>query len=141
MGTYNQKLYDGTDVVAFVFADNGVLKGGAEEAKALTKENIYSIEFPDGTAFSYNKDIQDCKQTEGENKSACIGFIDANGKKGPNEEITCSNESGKADADDCYVDNDKITDIYPVYIYGQQIVPASDAARAVLFGNDKKKSE
>ncbi len=115
-----------------------------------------SFTFPDGTSFSYVADNAKCtkdrtktvEEAEAE-ADLCLGFIDVNGVKGPNKEIVCTNLDGDvndkaADGDSspaeaCYVTNDTIGngDIYPVYIYDQQIVPATDAAKAVLYGNDK----
>ncbi len=135
MGTYNEDLYDGATAPTLSGDTDSPLSG-----KTLNDDTAFhSIEFPDGTSFSYevisDADGKKCESAA----SKCIGFIDANGKKGPNKEITCTNGTNSVDEDDCYVTNDTIGggDIYPVYIYGQQIVPATEAARAVLYGNDK----
>lgn len=140
MGEYVQTLYDED----FTTQANSPLKGAEKaDAAALTKDKIHTISFPDGTSFSYDKAITDCVKTtaDGSDTYNCIGFIDVNGKKGPNKEITCSN--GGVDEDNCYVTNETIGngDIYPVYLFGQQIIPATEAARAVLFGNDKAQAD
>ncbi len=133
MGTYNDDLYNGATAFKLSADENSPLKD-----KTIDKSSFHSIEFPDGTAFSYEI-VTDDTGKACTKEAPCVGFIDANGKKGPNKEIVCSGESTEEGTGDnaCYVTNDDIQDIYPVYIYGQQIVPATEAARAVLFGNDK----
>ncbi|MBR5555917.1 type II secretion system protein [bacterium] len=68
----------------------------------------------------------------------CFGFIDVNGQKGPNRIIKCDNGSedtaNGAEGTDgyaCTVTNP--TDIYPIAFYNQSVIPASGAARAVLY--------
>ena len=66
--------------------------------------------------------------------SWCFGFIDVNGQKGPNRVAKCDNgtlEESGTDSGACTVTNP--TDIYPIAMYNQSIVPASAAARAVLY--------
>ncbi len=152
MGTYTEDLYK--DVTATPTGNKNSELGKI----TINSTNFHSIEFPDGTSFSYPVAAADGKTCK-ELSDACLGFIDANGKKGPNKEIECTEpkgevmdkgateadpENGKeaSSAEACYVTNDTIGagDIYPVYIHGQQIEPATDAARAVLYGNDKAPS-
>ena len=54
--------------------------------------------------------------------------------KGPNKVVKCdgSNVAYNASVDDCAVTSP--TDIYPVVFFDQSVLPASDAARAVLYG-------
>ena len=65
----------------------------------------------------------------------CYAFIDVNGQKGPNKVVECDTGSAKGTAGDddyaCTVSNP--TDIYPIAMYNQTVIPASAAARAVLF--------
>ena len=70
---------------------------------------------------------QGCKM-DATGKSNCLGFIDVNGKKGPNKQVTCTRGSG----DTCEVDNP--TDVYPVWLGDATVLPATDAAKAVLNG-------
>ena len=66
----------------------------------------------------------------------CTAFIDVNGQKAPNRLVACdtgsldTTDSGKDDGA-CTVTNP--TDIYPVFLYDQSIIPAAAAARAVLY--------
>ncbi|MBE7710141.1 MAG: type II secretion system protein [Cyanobacteria bacterium SIG32] len=86
--------------------------------------------FADGTAFAYNKTADAaCTKT-----TPCYGYIDVNGTAGPNQQVTCDSGTGTADAA-CVVSANSIKDIFPVKYYGQTVEPASNAARAVLFGN------
>jgi len=74
---------------------------------------VFSIQ--DGTAFGYNTRATNCSGKT----TACVGFIDANGTTTPNK-VTESADS--------------ISDVFPVFFYGQTVEPATEAARAVLFG-------
>ena len=91
---------------------------------------VYS--FADGTAFAYNGNAENC----GGRSLTCVGFIDVNGATPPNTQTVCDDgtENGGTDTKACTVDNANIHDIYPVFFYDQTVEPATDAARAVLFG-------
>lgn len=84
---------------------------------------IYS--FADGTAFGYNVNAKNCTAV---GTAECYGFIDVNGANNPNTVIHC------ADAEDSVCEASEITDIFPVFFHGQTVEPATDSARAVLFG-------
>ncbi|MBO7672620.1 type II secretion system protein [bacterium] len=70
----------------------------------------------------------------------CQAFIDVNGPKGPNQIITCDNQDEVMPAKfnlhitstNCTLTSDSITDIYPIVIYDDKIMPATPAAAAVL---------
>ena len=79
--------------------------------------------------------------------SACVGYIDVNGKTLPNREVNCSEEdtedeesgetvsSTKLDPSSaCTVpsDNTHMTDIFPVVFHDATVEPATNAAKAVL---------
>ena len=84
--------------------------------------------FNDGSMFTFDstKAIS-CTGDEVAGVKKCYGAIDVNGLKGPNKVVACDASTGP-----CVVSNP--TDIYPVEFYDQTILPASDAARAVLYG-------
>ena len=88
--------------------------------------------FNDGIMFAYKAaDAKACTDDEtitGHKK--CVGVIDVNGTKGPNKVVACDANTGGTTP--CVVSNP--TDIYPVEFYDQTILPASDAAKAVLYG-------
>ena len=90
--------------------------------------------FNDGITFAYKAaEAVTCTDdklvtTNGE-INHCVGAIDVNGQKGPNKVVTC--DSKKLKDDSCTVTNP--TDIYPVFFYDQTVVPATDAAKAVLY--------
>ncbi len=94
-----------------------------------TTENFAVYAFADGTSFGYNINAENCNEKGATN---CQGFIDVNGATNPNQVIACTD--GTEGDGDCEVNASGITDVYPVWLYGQTIEPASDAARAVLFG-------
>lgn len=82
----------------------------------------YTMFFNDGISFTFEKSAAQCTQTD-----PCKGAIDINGAKNPNKVVDCDSDSGE-----CKVTTP--TDIYPVIMYDQSVLPNSDAARAVLYG-------
>lgn len=107
-------------------------------------EDATIIMMNDGISFIFDNTQSDCHQTDERigvgNDSYCFGFIDVNGQKAPNRIVQCdggftggTSSSGTAGADDatCQVSNP--TDIYPIAMYNQSVIPASAAARAVLY--------
>ncbi len=93
--------------------------------------------FNDGITFIFDNRSAACAAAtaaDGSEDAYCYGFIDINGQKAPNKVVTCDNNtiSGSGtDAAACTVTNP--TDIYPIAFYDQSVVPASAAARAVLY--------
>ena len=91
--------------------------------------------FNDGITFIFDNTQQNCAAaTATTSDSYCTGFIDVNGQKAPNRLVSCDNgtlDGEGTDNGNCTVTNP--TDIYPVALYDQSIVPASAAARAVLY--------
>ena len=65
----------------------------------------------------------------------CYAFIDVNGQKAPNRVVQCDPNSKSADTniDDVTCTVSSPTDIYPIAMYDQSVIPASPAARAVLY--------
>ena len=82
----------------------------------------YTLFFNDGITFTFPKTAATCTK-----KVPCKGAIDINGAKNPNKVVACDSTSGE-----CKVTNP--TDIYPVIMYDQSVLPNSNAARAVLYG-------
>lgn len=67
----------------------------------------------------------------------CIGYIDINGKKGPNELITCTGGTEAlwtkdASMSECTVEDSAVGDVYPFVMYGATIQPANNAFAAIL---------
>ena len=92
--------------------------------------------FNDGITFIFDNSQSAC--TAGSNTTAehyCFGWIDVNGQKAPNRVVKCDNSSisqgTNKDETTCTVSNP--TDIYPIAMFDQSIIPASAAARAVLY--------
>ncbi len=103
----------------------------------LTEADWSVFAFADGTAFAYNGKAANCSAKN----DSCIGFIDVNGATNPNSPIACTQgiEGGTGTPNGttsgaCQVEASGITDIYPVFLYGQTVEPGNDAARSVLFG-------
>ena len=101
----------------------------------FAQNSNYTLFFNDGITFTFKSNAGNC--TEGNSggtttASKCYGVIDVNGEKNPNKEVKC--DSGKT-GDNCEVSNP--TDIYPVVMYDQTILPATRAGAAVLYGAGK----
>ncbi len=110
-------------------------KAGQTTLTTFGASNNYILFFNDGITFTFPKNAGNC--TEGNSggtttESKCHGMIDVNGEKNPNKMVTC--DSGKT-GDNCVVSNP--TDIYPVVMYDQTILPATRAGEAVLYGAGK----
>ena len=124
---------DGSDVPEGATChEDGTVELTAEMDTTLANYVPYS--FADGTAFMYHKEALECTDSDAvENK--CYGFIDVNGVTGPNSIIKCTKGTeGGTGTDACEVEASGITDMFPVIFHGQTVEPATDAARAVLFG-------
>ena len=94
--------------------------------------------YNDGITFIFDNTQSGCtaETTTNGGDEYCFGFIDVNGQKAPNRVVAC--DSGTLSTDDqgkdsasCTVSNP--TDIYPIAMFDQSIIPASAAARAVLY--------
>ena len=90
-------------------------------------DNYAKYSFADGTSFWYYKDAELCTDASAVANN-CYGFIDVNGATGPNTVIHCANAASGS------CDSSEITDLFPVVFHGQTVEPATDSARAVLFG-------
>ena len=109
--------------------------------------NTY-LYFNDGSMFALTSTDTLCtlEAAGGATVNVCEGYIDVNGDKGPNKVVQCDGGTGatatakdsfdtagnKTEATACNVGNP--TDIYPVFFYDQTITPATNAAKAVLYG-------
>ena len=93
----------------------------------------------DGITFIFDNEQANCAKQDinagKPNDNYCYGFIDVNGQKAPNRVVQCDNgsksEATITDNTSCNVSTP--TDIYPIAMYDQSIVPATPAARAILY--------
>ena len=102
-----------------------ITDGGDE----IDTSSNYTLFFNDGIAFNYDNNAANCTIDPTKTKNECTGFIDVNGEKAPNKVVECQNGTS---GETCEVTNP--TDVYPVKFYDQTIVPATAAAKAVLYG-------
>ncbi len=105
---------------------------GATEKNMTTDLFMF---FNDGSMLAFDKADFGCTNVAAESggtNKACYGAIDVNGAKGPNKVVACDKKAADATDKSCTVTSP--TDIYPVVLYDQTILPASDAAKAVLYG-------
>ena len=109
--------------------NNKTMKTATEDTFGV--ENNYTLYFNDGVTFTFPKNLMGCSEGSANGIAAvkCRGVIDVNGEKNPNREVSCDNDSPEGE---CVVSNP--TDIYPVVMFDQTILPATDAGNAVLYG-------
>ena len=98
---------------------------GCTEKTTDLSPNTYLF-FNDGIMFAFDNMSEKCTES-----NKCVGIVDVNGQKGPNKLTKCDSGTGTA-AKPCVVSNP--TDIYHVEFYDQTVLPADDAAKAVLYG-------
>ena len=127
-------FYNRMNVVKTATTGTGWTASNNSNIKFAQNSN-YTLFFNDGITFTFKSNAGNC--TEGNSggtttASKCYGVIDVNGEKNPNKEVKC--DSGKT-GDNCEVSNP--TDIYPVVMYDQTILPATRAGEAVLYGAGK----
>ncbi|MBS5860501.1 type II secretion system protein [bacterium] len=123
------------------FASNHVNDSGHEfptlTASSAWPTNLTMLFYNDGITFIFDNTQGECVAATNTNggDEYCFGFIDVNGQKAPNRVVQCDTGSTTGtEGDDnysCVVSNP--TDIYPIAMYDQSVVPASAAARAVLY--------
>ncbi len=101
--------------------ESAVTASGGSPANLSGTAN-YTLFFNDGITFSFPKGSKACTEA-----APCKGVIDINGEKNPNKQVACDSTTGE-----CKVTNP--TDIYPVVMYDQSVLPATAAGRAVLYG-------
>ena len=94
----------------------------------------------DGITFIFDNDQANCQAANdslGIDDHYCFGFIDVNGQKAPNRVVQCDGAGltaeGTIGEDDYSCTVSSPTDIYPIAMYDQSVIPASAAARAVLY--------
>ena len=119
------KMSNGAELPAGAECDEG--EGTVKVSMDTAIANYRPYSFADGTTFMYYKDANKCTDSYAV-ANKCYGFIDVNGTTGPNSIISCLN------AADGECESSEITDIFPVIFHGQTVEPATDSARAVLFG-------
>ena len=113
---------------------------------SLTENSSFAFVLADGTIIMISKKLgtSECSLSIGDTikdrysgnseMRYCYGYIDVNGAKLPNKEVTCSSGSNNIEHDTCVVKNDAnhMTDIYPVRIHDGIVEPATAAVRYVL---------
>ncbi len=73
--------------------------------------------------------------------SPCIAYIDVNGTQPPNMLVSCITDSATklwvkdTSTASCSVDTSKVSDVYPIVIYGGTIAPAINAVDEILTSN------
>ena len=110
------------------------------EGKTWTSDATFLF-MNDGITFIFDNTQANCQQANANigvtTDNYCFGFIDVNGQKAPNRVVQCDPPAAGGAAPDgsddftCTVSSP--TDIYPIALYDQSVIPASAAARAVLY--------
>lgn len=130
-------------VAKFLYDRMNVVKVGSNVGYTSTIETVAGVSdgasnttlfFNDGSVFQFNPSTAvKCHSEDGTiddltiaERRACSGFIDVNGTKGPNKVVSDTNyDSSKGTLN---------ADIFPVVIFDQTILPATDIASQVLYG-------
>lgn len=107
----------------------------------------------DGSLVGFSNDAKDCSLATGAVISTstltassgglkkCLGFVDVNGVKTPNKEVTCSdktavlgsvNSSGGETTCNLTDRGSEIGDIYPIVFHDGTVEPATNAAKAAI---------
>ena len=132
---------DSTDFIGAHSGDAKIITSlqeltGGEKGASIKSLDATMLFFNDGITFIFDNEQAGC--TAGSETIAqhyCFGWIDVNGQKGPNNVVQCDTNSmsngNNKDETTCTVSNP--TDIYPIAMFDQSIIPASTAARAVLY--------
>ena len=129
------------------FATNHAVSGGTNkfptlEAGKKIPAGLTAIFMNDGITLIFDNKQSNCMKKNTNigvtNDNYCFAFVDVNGQKAPNRVVQCDNglssftgETPGADDATCTVSSP--TDIYPIAMYDQSVIPASAAARAVLY--------
>ena len=114
---------------------------GQAGAAATWPDDTTILMMNDGIAFIFDNTQQNCIQADDRigvaTDNYCYGYIDVNGQKAPNRVVQCdggfANTGETEGADDATCQVSSPTDIYPIAMYNQSVIPASAAARAVLY--------
>ena len=112
-------------------------------------ENFLIFSFNDGSFVAFNPNAKECGVgpknvltidmiTEGK-LSNCVGFIDVNGPKPPNTEISCSSGSTEISTNTiCQITSETIADIYPIVFHDGSVEPMTNASLAALWDAETK---
>ena len=100
--------------------------------------NLTMLFMNDGITFIFDNEQSNCQAANaglGITDNYCFGFVDVNGQKAPNRVVRCDTAitEGQEGEDDYTCTVSSPTDIYPIAMYDQSVIPASAAARAVLY--------
>ena len=108
------------------------IKNDGTDASGVTPAVIgasnYVFRYQDGIVFTFDGSQGNCTEAK-----PCFGWIDANGKKGPNRSVSCTQSEDRK----C-TSKVTINDIFPIKFYDETVAPASAAARAVLYGSENE---
>ena len=124
----NGDLVTGEDLTNYKVSikDDGTDASGV--TPAVIGASNYVFRFHDGIVFTFDGSKGNCTEAK-----PCFGWIDANGTKGPNRSVSCTQSEDRV----C-TSKFKINDIFPIKFYDQTVAPASAAARAVLYGSENE---
>lgn len=96
--------------------------GGADDLLGYT--------LADGSSFYFTQKKGNCTVD-----SPCYGIIDVNGKSVPNKEVSVAEKKSSSNKrTEFYVptDSEHMTDVFPIFMYGHDVMPGNLAAEIVL---------
>ena len=146
-GLFNATLAGATFISPETVARNREIYGGLEGPCQMSP-HIIGYMLADGSTFYFEQQTGNCVK-----ESKCKAFIDVNGYRLPNKEVSgvevtmyqnlitpaaYAEESREEENIYVPVDSQHMTDIYQIYIYDQEVVPATAAGRYVLTGTTSR---
>lgn len=126
--------------------DYYTVKQSTEVKADFAGDDLYGVYvLPDGTNVILPSDLYAglCHQNtvnfadwwyDGADAYTCGGYIDVNGPKPPNEEVSCTKGTTSYNLNEpCTVDDNQIGDVFPIVFHDNMVEPATNAARAVFL--------
>ena len=128
-------------------ADNTALYSTSVTMKtsSIPMTNMYVYALSDGSFVGFDKTAKKCSLGAGNvlndtmlttgGLKDCLGFVDVNGAKPPNTEVTCSDDTAALTPNTpCALaaTGSTIGDIYPIVFHDGVVEPATNAAKATL---------
>ena len=127
-------------------ADNTGTYAITTHSTGFSPSGMYIYALADGSFVGFNKAAKKCSLGAGNvlNNSMltgdgglkdCLGFVDVNGPKPPNNEVTCNNNTSALKPNDpCAISatGSTVGDVFPIVFHDGVVEPASDAAKATL---------
>lgn len=135
------------------YSSYSIKQATPQSFNSFSTDQIGAYALPDGVWVTFPDCFRpgDCHLAEGQTISkwfdydcsdypdvpciaGCGGYIDVNGPKGPNKEVSCTTGTTSFDLDEpCTVSDGSMGDVFPVIFHDSVVEPATNAARAAFL--------